>query len=144
MKFDLKKLSEIAKPRSQASIERERFNIENREWILRSQEIAISILYYLHENSISQVELAKQMGVTAPYIAKILRGNENLTLETICKIEKALKKPLISVHKPYGCRMTMMPMSKIDSLNFEKGPSITIRQGLENVTYTSNINNRVA
>ena len=92
--FNLEKLKEVAKPRSQS-------NIENKEWVLRSQEIAISVHYYLHENSISQSELARRMGVSISYVAKILSGNENLTLDMICKLEKALGKQLINVYKPY-------------------------------------------
>jgi len=37
------------------------------------------------------------MGVTPQYINKIVKGKENLTLETIAKIEKALGITLIEV-----------------------------------------------
>ncbi|MBO8474463.1 MAG: helix-turn-helix transcriptional regulator, partial [Bacteroidetes bacterium] len=41
--------------------------------------------------------LADKMGVKAQYISRIVKGTENLTLETISKLEKALGKDLMSI-----------------------------------------------
>ena len=51
----------------------------------------------MRENKVSQVSLAKDMGVTPQYINKILQGKENMTIETICRIESALGINLIEV-----------------------------------------------
>lgn len=40
---------------------------------------------------INQRELAQRIGCTPQYVSKILKGRENLSLETICKIEDALE-----------------------------------------------------
>jgi transcriptional regulator with XRE-family HTH domain len=49
----------------------------------------------------SQKELAERIGVSPQQVSKIVKGNENLTLETISKLEAALGVPLIEV-----CRAT--------------------------------------
>jgi len=42
------------------------------------------------------------MGVSPVYVGKMLKGGENLTLETISKIQKAMGRNIISVTKPYA------------------------------------------
>ena len=44
----------------------------------------------LRAKNVSQKELAEKIGVSPQQVSKILRGNENLTLETIAKLEAAL------------------------------------------------------
>ena len=39
---------------------------------------------------INQNQLADKMGCSRQYISKVLKGRENLSLETLYKIEKAL------------------------------------------------------
>ncbi|HLO44261.1 MAG TPA: helix-turn-helix transcriptional regulator [Leadbetterella sp.] len=67
----------------------------NRAWLRKSQSIAIKILSTLKTQGISQKELAEKMGVSPQMVNKILKGSENLTLETISKIEIALGIHLI-------------------------------------------------
>jgi len=45
----------------------------------------------------TQKKLAKLMGVSPQYINKVVKGKENLTLETITKIEQVLGITLIEV-----------------------------------------------
>lgn len=45
----------------------------------------------------TQKMLAEKMQVSPQYISKILKGKENLSLETISHIEKALNIALISI-----------------------------------------------
>ncbi len=42
------------------------------------------------------------MGVTPQYINKVVKGRENLSLETISKIEKALEISLVEVPEYEG------------------------------------------
>ena len=63
---------------------------ENRDWIRHSQEIALAMLNKMDELKMSQTALAKQLGCSQQYVSKLLKGGENLSLETISKIEKAL------------------------------------------------------
>ena len=92
MAFDLNKLAEVAKPRSEAAIERARLRRQNRDWIRMSQDIALCLHYYLRNSGMTQKELADKMGVSAVYVGKLLKGSKNLTLETICKIQGVIKK----------------------------------------------------
>jgi len=73
------------------------FAKENEAWLDKSAQIAIKILRHLRLNKISQVELANRLGVSAQYVNKIVKGRENLSLETICKLENALNISLVKI-----------------------------------------------
>lgn len=101
MTFNLEKLASLAKPQSEKEKEQARYRKENRDWLRMSQEIALCLHYYLRKAGLTQKELADKMGVSAVYVGKLLKGGENLTLETIGKIQKAICENLIVVAKPY-------------------------------------------
>ena len=69
----------------------------NKIWLDKSALIAIKILRAISDQKSSQKELAEKMGVSAQYINKIVKGSENLSLETISKLELALGIQLIEV-----------------------------------------------
>ncbi len=69
----------------------------NRAWLRKSQEIALRILSVLREKGMQQKELASMLGVSPQQVSKIVKGKENLTLETISKIEMALGAELINI-----------------------------------------------
>ncbi len=69
----------------------------NEAWLDRSADIALRILGILEANCISQRELAEKIGVSPQQVNKILKGNENLTLETIAKLEAALGNVLLLI-----------------------------------------------
>lgn len=69
----------------------------NKEWLDKSALIAIKILSTLRSQSITQKALAENIGVSPQYINKVVKGQENLSLETICKIEKSLGITLVAV-----------------------------------------------
>lgn len=100
MGFNLEKLEQIAKPCSDKAKEAARFRKENREWLRMSQDIALSLHYHLRTKGLSQKDLAEKMGVSAAYVGKLLKGKENLTLETICKLQKALDEDIINIVRP--------------------------------------------
>lgn len=101
MGFNIDKLKEIAVPRSEAAKESARTRSENREYLRMSQDIALCIHYYLRKSNMTQKELADKLGVSPVYVGRLLKGGENLTLETICKLQNVLGQDLISVAKPY-------------------------------------------
>lgn len=70
---------------------------ENRAWIKQSQAIALRILTRLDELRMNQRTLAHSMGVSPQIINKWVKGRENLTLETISKLEFALTCDLIEI-----------------------------------------------
>jgi transcriptional regulator with XRE-family HTH domain len=67
----------------------------NKKWLDQSSSIAVTILLSLKEKGWSQKQLAENMKVSAQQINKIVKGKENLTLETISKLENALGIALI-------------------------------------------------
>lgn len=68
----------------------------NKDWLVYSRKIAINIAIVLESQGISQRELAERMGCSPQYISRILKGEENLSLETICKLEHALGMSIMS------------------------------------------------
>lgn len=101
MGVKLSKLREIAKPRSEDAKNRARARKENRAYLRMSQEIALTLHYYLRTQEMSQSELARRLEVSPAYVGKLLKGNENLTLETISKLQMILGQELITVNHPY-------------------------------------------
>ena len=67
----------------------------NKSWLRHSQNIAMLMLDRMEELGMSQKQLAEKMNCSPQYISKVLRGRENLSLETLTKIENALEISLI-------------------------------------------------
>lgn len=67
----------------------------NKGWLRYTQYIAIRILSRMDELHLTQSALAEKMGCSQQYISKILKGKENLSLESIWKIETALDIDLV-------------------------------------------------
>ncbi|MDY3062689.1 MAG: helix-turn-helix transcriptional regulator [Bacteroidaceae bacterium] len=67
----------------------------NWTWLQHSQKIAVKILLQMKVLGLTQKSLAEQMNCTQQYISKILKGKENMSLETLSKLENALKINLI-------------------------------------------------
>ncbi|MCC8114742.1 MAG: helix-turn-helix transcriptional regulator [Bacteroidales bacterium] len=68
----------------------------NQGWLKYSLSIALKMLNKMEQLGLSQQALAERMGCSQQYVSKILKGRENLTLDTLSKIEKALDLPLLS------------------------------------------------
>jgi predicted XRE-type DNA-binding protein len=69
---------------------------ENASWLRHSQQIAVQVLLKMKELRLTQKALAERMNCTQQYVSKILKGNENLSLDTIARLEDALQINLIS------------------------------------------------
>lgn len=94
---NIDKLYEIAVKASDNWIEIAEKLEQDQTWLDKSAKIALSVLSALKDLKMSKQELADKMGVKAQYISRIVKGTENLTLETISKLEKALGKDLVSI-----------------------------------------------
>jgi len=91
---NLDKLNELASYNSDWLKEAEERQ-KNKIWQKYSQKIAIKVLKAIREKGIKQKQLAEMVGVSPQRINKIIKGNENLTLHTIAKLENALDIKLI-------------------------------------------------
>jgi len=78
-------------------LEEARYRRDNRGWLQKSRGIAILLQQYLREKGMKQKTLAELLGVSAQQVSKILKGKENLTLDTISKLEKVLGITIIEV-----------------------------------------------
>jgi DNA-binding Xre family transcriptional regulator len=78
-------------------LEKAEWEIANEDWLNKSAKIAIKILRTIREKDITQIKLAELLNVSPQHISKIVQGKENLTLETISKIEKVLSITLIDI-----------------------------------------------
>ena len=68
---------------------------DNWDWLKHSLQIALQTRARMKELEWTQKELAEKMGCSQQYVSLILKGKENLTLETIAKLEKVLDFDLI-------------------------------------------------
>jgi ribosome-binding protein aMBF1 (putative translation factor) len=77
--------------------ERKDYKPENRGKLRKAMGVALRVLEILDERKLSQQDLAVKMKVTRQHISKILKGQENMTFETVDKLERALGVQLVQV-----------------------------------------------
>ena len=76
--------------------EKAQWRRNNRRWLKYSGYIALKVMSRLEEMHISQKDLADMMRCSPQYVSKLLKGSENLTLETISKLEDNLNLDLLN------------------------------------------------
>ena len=72
------------------------WRIANRAWLPVSQRIAFDVLEQLDALGWTQKTLAEKMGVSPQYVNKLVRGSENMTLETLLKLQTILDIPILA------------------------------------------------
>ena len=95
MKTTIEKLEKYASTTPSKWREALEYRQENKAWLRYSQRIAMLMLDRMEELGMSQKQLAEKMNCSPQYISKVLRGRENLSLETLTKIENALEISII-------------------------------------------------
>lgn len=90
MKNVIDKLSEHASPTPSKWRNEAEFRLRNKVWLRNSQHIAMLMLDKMDKMGINQSQLALRMNCSQQYVSRILKGCENLSLETLSKIEDAL------------------------------------------------------
>ena len=68
---------------------------DNWSWLRHSQKIAVKVLLQMKQLGLTQKALAERMNCTQQYVSKILKGKENMSLDTLSKLEDALGINLI-------------------------------------------------
>jgi transcriptional regulator with XRE-family HTH domain len=84
----------------------------NKSSLKHSRRIALKINFFLRENKLKQKDLAKLLNVSPQQVSKIIKGRENLTLETISKIENVLKTELLKVDEPFKKEVSFQSQMK--------------------------------
>lgn len=75
--------------------EKAQWRRDNWSWLRHSQKIAVRVLLQMKQLGLIQKALAERMNCTQQYISKILKGKENMSLDTLSKLERALGITLI-------------------------------------------------
>lgn len=73
------------------------WRLANKSWLRYSLQIAMMMLDKMDELNMTQKKLADLMGCSQQYVSKVLKGQENLSLETLSKIERCLNIQILSV-----------------------------------------------
>ena len=68
---------------------------KNEKWLKYARVITMKTMQAMDKQSVTQSILAKRMGCSQQYVSNLLKGNSNMTLETISRIETALNIDLI-------------------------------------------------
>ncbi|MBP5573352.1 MAG: helix-turn-helix transcriptional regulator [Bacteroidales bacterium] len=68
---------------------------DNKAWLWHSKHIAVKLLMYMKQEQLTQSAMAERLGCTQQFVSKILKGTENLSLETLTKLEQAMGIQLI-------------------------------------------------
>jgi ribosome-binding protein aMBF1 (putative translation factor) len=91
------KLQKIASKEPSKWMEKARWRIANEKWLNKSAKIAVAILQTIREKGLTRKDLAEKLKISPQQVNKILKGQENLTLETIANIEVILSINLVEV-----------------------------------------------
>lgn len=94
---NLEKLSKIVSGKHSPWKDEAAWRDANEYWLTLSFDIAVRVLDTLRSKKMTQKELAKKMKVSPQFINKIVKGQENLSLETIAKLSNTLGVKLIEV-----------------------------------------------
>jgi transcriptional regulator with XRE-family HTH domain len=70
---------------------------ENSDWLKKSSRIAVKILRILRAKKMTQKDLAIALQVSPQMVSKLLSGEVNLELKTICKIEGILDTEIVTI-----------------------------------------------
>lgn len=99
IKEKLQKLATISEPDAKSAKWKQiaQWNRDHAEALEDYIIIAARILQCLIDRNMKQKELAEMLGVTPQALSRIVKGRQNLSLQTIRKIEKVLSIDLISV-----------------------------------------------
>ena len=126
-------------------LEKAKWRQENEDWLDISFNIAVRVVSTLSANKKAntspknQIELAEAMGCTPQYINKLLKGQEKLQIDTICKVQRILGVKLIEVPKAVSTQTVHYETvsSCLGTLNI-KSPAVTTRTTYSNLKIVDN------
>ena len=72
----------------------------NKQWLKNSAKVAIKLNRALRDQGLSQNDLADRLNVTKQQVSKWLKGKENLTFQTVSKLELVLGIKLMTIISP--------------------------------------------
>ena len=63
---------------------------EVKDWEKYSRQIVLAMSKRMAEIGMTKQMLAEKMNCTQQYVSKVLKGQKNMALDTLCKIESTL------------------------------------------------------
>lgn len=130
-KEKLQNFKKLASKEKSGWLKKAKHRSENKAWLDKSAGIAVRILSEIRKqkpvNGMSQKKLALEMGVTPQYINKVVKGKENLTIETISKIENVLGISLMEI--PSSHLRTEHSYTKTDMTGIKKYKTKSVWSG---------------
>jgi transcriptional regulator with XRE-family HTH domain len=91
------KIEKLVSDKKSGWLQKAEWRRANQVWLDISAKIAVKVLRTIRAKNITQLQLAELMSVSPQQVNKIVKGQENLTLETISKLETALNIALVEV-----------------------------------------------
>lgn len=91
------KLNKLSTPPSSDWIEETAKQLAEQGARRHARKVALVVLEALDKEGLTQQALADRMGVSRQQVTKIVKGKENLTFETVAKLENALKIEILSI-----------------------------------------------
>ena len=108
--------------------EQAQWHVNNWDWLKHSTRIALKAKKRLAELGLTQKELAEKMGCSQQYVSLIFQGKENLTLETIAKLEKVLNFDIIEYKSNNYKEPRVSEKRQSVYLNEPKSPAYKLRK----------------
>ena len=93
---NIEKFTALVSSEKTNTVAKNRERIKNRAMLRESQNIALKVLDRLDELHWTQKKLAKELDVSPQQVSKIIKGQENLTLETQIKLQDILDIPILA------------------------------------------------
>ena len=108
----------VSKTKKSTIHEKMAWRQENKAWLRKSLKIALKVLGVMREKQITQKDLADLLQVAPQRVYTILKGEENFTLDTIVRLEKALQIEIIEVMKTPVCEVIISETINEGNRNF--------------------------
>ena len=91
------KFTKIVSKKTSPLFEKIQWRLDNDKWLKKSQAIAIQIAEVIDILNMTEEELSEKTNIPLENINNIVKGCEDMTLQTISKLETALNTRLISM-----------------------------------------------
>ncbi|NLR81527.1 hypothetical protein [Chitinophaga eiseniae] len=63
------------------------FEEANKDWLVKSGDIIMTVIHVMSRLKLTPADMARQMDLPEEEMYKILRGDQNMTLQTIVRLE---------------------------------------------------------
>lgn len=77
-------------------------------------EFALELKRVMERENVKSVDLAERLGVSAPMVSKLLRGDANVTIETMVKLSRSLGGKLFVKIVRDGCAARLFELAQTE------------------------------